>query len=198
MGLPFLDMMIQNEVGFSLSPSLKIDTEGKPDANLFGKPDTLPGLAINKKKNAHSIRDKKIFARNSSFGNPLSCAVTDPSQVFAFKLTSLSTSTSISSTHGSKASQGSSFKFMASIKDGLDTKNGWGGNRNSSGDQRRVQSKDYVHDAVIQPKGEGSLGFEVGGAGMLSDSNSKKGSDDRVDEDDRMVPKEEGETKSSF
>ena len=87
---------------------------------------------------------------------------------------------------------------MASNEDRLGINNGWGGNQNSSGDQRRVQSKDHVHNAVVQPKGEDSLGFEAGGAGMLSDSHSKKGSDDEVDEDDRMVPEEEGETKSSF
>ena len=87
---------------------------------------------------------------------------------------------------------------MASNEDGLGINNGWGGDRNSSGDQRRVQSKDHVHNAVVQPKGKDSLGFEAEGAGMLSDSHSKKGSDDEVDEDDRMVPEEEGETKSSF
>nr|POE73840.1 hypothetical protein CFP56_26817 [Quercus suber] len=66
-----------NEVGFSLGPSLKIDTEGKPDATLFGKSDTLPGLAINKKKNAYSVRGKKIFARNSSSA-PLLAPLMDP------------------------------------------------------------------------------------------------------------------------
>ena len=200
----------RNEVGFSLNKgdsstpslglglSLKLDTEGKPDATLFGKPGPLPGLAINKEKNPYSVRGKKIIARNLPSGIPLNCTVANPFQVFSSKLASLSASAITSSIHGPEASPCSSFKFMASNEDGLGINNGWGGDRNSSGDQRRVQSKDHVHDAVVQPKGKDSLGFEAGGAGMLSDSHSKKGSDNEVDEDDRMVPEEEGETKSSF
>ena len=66
----------RNEVGFSLNKgdlstpslglglSLKLDTEGKPDATLFRKPGPLLGLAINKKKNPYLVRGKKIIARN--------------------------------------------------------------------------------------------------------------------------------------
>lgn len=43
-----------------------------------------------------------------------------------------------------------------------------------------------------QIEGEGSLGFEVGQAGIFSNSQSRKGPD-VVDGDDRMVPEEGGD-----
>ena len=73
-------------LGFGLS--LKLDTKGKPDATLFGKPGPLPGLAINKKKNPYSVRSKKIIDRNLPSGIPLSCTVANPFQVFSSKLAS--------------------------------------------------------------------------------------------------------------
>lgn len=125
-----------NEAGFSLNgrtpsnssldfgPNLNLDTEDKPDANVIGKSGPLPSLAINKKKNPHSVRGKKILARNSPSVNSLDRVVINPFQGLASKLTSLSASVTTSTTRGTEASPYASFKFMASNDDGLGIKNG--------------------------------------------------------------------------
>ena len=185
-----------NEMGFNLGPSQKLGNAGKPNATLFGKSDSLPDLAINKKKHSHSVRGKKIFARNLYAGNPLKSAVADPLQAFDPKFTSLSTSASTSFINGAEASTGSAFNFMATKEDGLGINSA--SDCNSSGCQRWVQSKDHIPEVVVQPEGEASLDVEAGGVDMLSDFNSKEGSDDENVEDDRMVPEKGGDSKSSF
>ena len=106
-------------------PNLNPDIEGKPDATFVGKLGPLFDLAINKKKNSHSVRGKTKIARNTPSGNLLGCVVKDSFQGLSFKLTSLSTSASNSVTHGLEASPCASFKFMASNEDGLGTNNDW-------------------------------------------------------------------------
>ena len=184
-----------SSLGFG--PNLNLNLQGKPDATFVSKPGPLPGLAINKKKNPHSMRGKKIIARNIP-GNPLSDAITNPFQGLSSKLTSLSASASSYANHESGASLSASFKFMASDEERTGIINGWEGDRQSSGDHRRVQSKDQVHSEVGQLKGEGSLGFEDGGAGISPGSHPRKGSNDEIDEVDRMVSEEGDKAKSSF
>ena len=148
-----------SSLGFG--PNLNLNLQGKPDATFVSKPGPLPGLAINKKKNPHSVRGKKIIARNIP-GNPLSDAITNPFQGLSSKLTSLSASASSYANHESGASLSASFKFMASDEERTGVINGWEGDRQSSGDHRRVQSKDQVHSEVGQLKGEGSLVLKMG------------------------------------
>lgn len=124
-----------SSLGFSLN--LNLDLQGKLDATFVSKPGSLLDLAINKKKNPHSVRGKKIITRNI-LSNPLSDAVTNPFQGLSSKLTSLSASASSYANHESEASPSASFKFMASDEEGMGIINGWEGDRQSSGDHRRV------------------------------------------------------------
>nr|POE44771.1 uncharacterized protein CFP56_77615 [Quercus suber] len=102
---------INSSLDFSPNPNLNV--QGKPDDMVVGKPDSLPGLTINKKKLPHSVRSKKIFARNNP-ANPFSSAGTNPFQGLSSKLTSLSASASFSANHETKASPSDSFQFTAS------------------------------------------------------------------------------------
>nr|POE99953.1 hypothetical protein CFP56_68862 [Quercus suber] len=187
-----------SNTSLGFSPNMNPDIEGEPDATFVGKSSPLPNLAVNIKKNPHSVRGKKKIARNVSSGNILECAVKDPLQGLATKLTSIAANASNSVNHGFEAFPCDSFKVMASNEDGLGTNNGWEGGRNHSGAQCRDQSMDHVHDAVVHLEGEERLGFKAGGVGTPSGSFSRNGSEDEIGEEDRMVSEEGGEAKSSF
>ena len=129
----------QNETGFNVrkgtpnnsamgfGPNPTLDSQRKPAAN----PGPLPDLTINKKKNLHLVRGKKIIARNI-LGNSLNSAVSNPFQDLSFKLTSLSASAASSANHESETSPSVSFKFMASNEEGLGAINDWEGDWHSS------------------------------------------------------------------
>ena len=128
----------QNETGFNLrrgtlnnfvigfSPNPMLDSQRKLTATLVGNLVPLPDLAINKKKNPHSVRGKKIIARNI-LGNSLNSAVSNPFQDLSSKLTSLSASAASSAKHESETSPSVPFKFMASNEEGLGAINDWEG-----------------------------------------------------------------------
>nr|POE89475.1 uncharacterized protein CFP56_65842 [Quercus suber] len=180
-----------------LGPNLKLNTQGKPDATFVSNTSPLPGLTINKRKNPHSVRGKKAFARNIP-GNPPSGAVTNPFQGLSSKLSSLSASTSSCANHEAEMSPSASFKFMAPNEEGVGASNSWEGDRRSSGEQRPVQSKDQVQGEAGQLEEEKRLGVEDGGAGIAVGAHPKIGSNDEIGEVDRMVSEEGDDANPSF
>ena len=178
-------------------PSLNTELQGKPNATFGSKSGPLSGLALNKKRNLHSVRGKKILARSFP-GNSLSNASTNPFHDLPSKLTPLSASTFSSASHETNDSPSDSFKFMASNDEGLGAINGCDGNRKSSGGHGRVQSKNQVHSEVGHFEEEGSLGLENEDAGIFAGPHLRKGSDDEIGEVDKMVSEEGDEAYSSL
>ena len=184
-----------SSLGFG--PNLNLDLQGKPNATFVNKPGPLPDLAINKKKNPHSVRGKKIITRNI-LGNSLNSVVSNPFRDLSYKLTSLPASAASNANHESETSLSVSFKFMASNEEGLGAINDWERDQHSPGDRRRAQNKDQTHGVEDQLESEGSLSFEDGGMGFSSSSHPREGSDTEIGDVDKMVSKEGDEAKSFF